>query len=106
MVGLGSFAPYLLMINNAASGVGRIVGGVAADRLGVFNVSILACFGMAVLIFAWMGMNTAGALVALCIIYGFLSGMPVSLQAPMLMAVISDQNLLGTLIGQSLSKYH
>jgi predicted MFS family arabinose efflux permease len=105
VLGLGALTPYLLMINNAASGVGRIVGGVAADHYGLFNIGIVACVGMSIMMFAWMAIDSAGGLVALCIVYGFLSGVPVSLQAPMLMATVRDVRLTGTLIGQSMGTW-
>lgn len=105
LAGLTTLAPYLLIITNGASGVGRIASGLAADRLGPFNVVIIAVFGMAALVFAWMAMRTAASLIVLCVLYGFLSGAPVSLQPSMLMAVISDPRLAGTLMGQSLGRF-
>lgn len=104
VVGLTALAPYLLIISNAASGFGRVIGGVAADYLGVFNIAILSCAGMSILTFSWMAMNSAAALIVLCVLYGFLSGVPISLHAPMIMAVISDDRLSGTLIGQAMGE--
>lgn len=99
---MGGLAPYLLMISNGCSGFGRILGGLAADRFGIFNVTIVATFAMGVLCYGWAGMFTTGPLVVLCVLYGIFSGAPVALQGPMIAATATDANQAGTLIGQSL----
>lgn len=92
------------MITNGASGFGRVFAGLLADYWGTFNVSIMGQLGMVVLTFAWLGMKTPAALIALCVVYGFFSGAPVSLQGPLVTASASDPRLAGTLIGQALSE--
>lgn len=102
VAGLGKLAPYLLMIVNGSSGFGRVFGGLAADRLGTYNVAFAGCAVMVILLFCWLAMKSAGAVIALCILFGFASGAPVSLQGPMVTAAGIDPHLAGTLIGQSL----
>lgn len=115
LAGLGTLAPYLLMIANGASGFGRVSAGcmlercssltsVVADRLGTYNVHIIGQLMMVILMFCWLAMKSAGPLIALCILYGFASGAPVSLQAPSITASATDPRLAGTLIGQALSE--
>jgi len=106
LAGLGPLAPYLLMITNGSSGFGRVSAGLAADKFGTFNVAIFGMVGMVVLMFSWLAMKTAPALIALCVLYGFLSGAPVSLQGPMVTASASDPRQAGTLIGMALSEYN
>lgn len=105
LAGLGPLAPYLLMITNGASGFGRLASGMTADMLGTFNVAIVGLVSMVVLSFAWLAMDTAAPLIALCVLYGFASGAPVSLQGPMVTASATDPRQAGTLIGQALSEY-
>ncbi|KLT40494.1 MFS general substrate transporter [Cutaneotrichosporon oleaginosum] len=102
LAGLGPLAPYLLMITNGASAFGRLAAGIAADMLGTFNVALVGIGAMAVLSFAWLAMDTPAPLIALCCLYGFASGAPVSLQGPMVTASASDPRHAGTLIGQAL----
>ncbi|KAL1405505.1 U4/U6-U5 snRNP complex subunit dib1 [Vanrija albida] len=102
LAGLGDFSPYLLMITNGSSGVGRLVFGFSADLVGTFNVAIVGIYSMAILTFGWLGMKTAPPLIALCVLYGFMSGAPVSVQGPMVTAAATDPRLAGTLIGQAL----
>jgi MFS family permease len=93
------------MITNGASAFGRLAAGIGADMLGTFNVAIAGIGVMVVLSFAWLAMDTAGPLIALCCLYGFASGAPVSLQGPMVTASATDPRQAGTLIGQALSEW-
>lgn len=132
LAGLGSLAPYFLyvlrarypfsvsvppslldlwpsstpanprMITNGASAFGRLAAGISADMFGTFNVAIIGQIVMVVLMFAWLAMDTAAPLIALCCLYGFASGAPVSLQGPMVTVSATDPRQAGTLIGQAL----
>ncbi|BEJ15484.1 hypothetical protein CspHIS471_0500890 [Cutaneotrichosporon sp. HIS471] len=102
LAGLGPLAPYLLMITNGASAFGRLAAGIGADMFGTFNVAIAGIVAMAILSFAWLAMDSAGPLIALCCLYGFASGAPVSLQGPMVTVSATDPRQAGTLIGQAL----
>ncbi|KAI0080541.1 MFS general substrate transporter [Panus rudis PR-1116 ss-1] len=73
------FSFYLVSIANAASGVGRLCGGLAADRLGPINVIAPATLVAAILTYAWPFAESKGAFIAIAIIYGMASGVFVSL---------------------------
>ncbi|KYK54765.1 putative transporter MCH4 [Drechmeria coniospora] len=91
--------PYLLPILNAVSIFGRIIPGIAADRMGRYNVMIIITFISALFCLAiWIPVkNTAGILVFM-IIFGFSSGGFISL-GPACIAQISDIREIGTRVG-------
>lgn len=106
------------MITNGSAAFGRLFFGsewlrqrlcgladtpAMADMMGIINVAVCGITGMAVLTFGWIGMHTKAPLIILCILYGFLSGAPISVQGPMVTETASDVTLAGTLIGQALS---
>lgn len=76
-----SFDVYLLAFANAASGGGRIMTGILADRIGCMSVMIPGTLIAAIVTFAWPFAQTLPSLVAVSIIYGFASGIFVGLQA-------------------------
>ncbi|GFZ46161.1 hypothetical protein JCM24511_04408 [Saitozyma sp. JCM 24511] len=102
LVGMGTLASYLLVIVNASSGPGRIIFGLSADFLGVYNVSSVSVAVMAVLYWCWMTNPPASALIAIAVIFGFASGAFVSLQAPMCTSHATDMRVAGTMVGQVL----
>ncbi|KAJ2984776.1 hypothetical protein NUW58_g5884 [Xylaria curta] len=87
--------PYLLPIVNAVSIPGRIIPGIAADRLGRFNTMILVSLLSAVITLAlWVPGKTTATIIAFGAIYGFTSGGFISL-APAVVAQISDLREIG-----------
>ncbi|KAJ6490505.1 MFS general substrate transporter [Mycena vulgaris] len=80
-----SFDVYLLAIANASSGGGRIMTGLLADRIGCMSVMIPGTLVAAVVTFAWPFAHSLRSLLAVAIVYGFASGIFVSLQAVPLM---------------------
>ncbi|EFY89279.1 monocarboxylate permease-like protein [Metarhizium acridum CQMa 102] len=91
--------PYLLPVLNAASIFGRIIPGMAADKLGRFNVMIVIGFlsALSCLAVSIPVRNTAGIVVFLAL-FGFSSGAFISL-SPTLIAQISDMSQIGTRVG-------
>ncbi|KAJ7184639.1 MFS general substrate transporter [Mycena filopes] len=87
-----SFDVYLLAIANGSSGVGRIMTGLLADRIGCMSVMIPGTLLAAVVTYAWPFATTLPALVAVAVLYGFASGIFVALQAvPLIhMGAMSD----------------
>ncbi|KAF2865909.1 major facilitator superfamily domain-containing protein [Massariosphaeria phaeospora] len=90
---------YLLPIMNAASIIGRLLGGLAADELGPLNVvypmtilSGLQCLGM------WLVTSNIRVLVAFVSLYGFCSGVFIAV-LPAIVAQISPEENLGGRIG-------
>ncbi|KAF5136778.1 MFS transporter asaE [Metarhizium anisopliae] len=91
--------PYLLPILNAASIFGRIIPGIAADKLGRFNVMIFIGFLSALSCLAvWIPVRNAAGIVVFLAAFGFSSGGFISLSAT-LIAQISDISQIGTNVG-------
>ncbi|KAH8425228.1 uncharacterized protein LDX57_002986 [Aspergillus melleus] len=97
-------AYQVVSILNAASILGRVLPGYAADRYGRFNVMIITTFGCTVFTLAlWLsaGSNTA-AIVAYAVLFGFWSGSAISL-APVCVAQISTTEDFGKRYGTTYS---
>ncbi|KAH9209260.1 major facilitator superfamily domain-containing protein [Leptodontidium sp. 2 PMI_412] len=96
-----SLAHYLVAILNAASLFGRLFTGFLADRLGKYNIFIVAAFATSLSTLAiWLpsGNNTNSTHIAFSVLYGFFSGAYVSLIAA-LVAQISPLKDIGFRVG-------
>ncbi|KAG9231434.1 major facilitator superfamily domain-containing protein [Amylocarpus encephaloides] len=90
---------YLISILNAASIFGRILPGIAADRLGRFNTMITTCAFSAIIVLAlWLPSSSNAPIIVFCVLYGFSSGAFVSM-GPALLAQISPIRELGVRCG-------
>ncbi|KAL1948801.1 hypothetical protein VTO73DRAFT_10607 [Trametes versicolor] len=69
---------YLLSIANACSLIGRLGGGLAADRFGPINALMPPTFMAGIMTYAWPFATTRGSLIAVAILYGASSGVFVS----------------------------
>ncbi|KAF2009488.1 MFS general substrate transporter [Aaosphaeria arxii CBS 175.79] len=90
---------YLLPLMNAASILGRILGGLAADETGPTNITYpmtilsgIQCLGM------WLVTSDVGVLVVFVILYGFCSGVFIAV-LPVIAAQLSPADKLGGRIG-------
>jgi MFS family permease len=101
VVGLGSFAPYLLIINNGCSTFGRLLAGYLADKIGGYNSMISGTAVLAIMLWCWLAIKSLGGCIALVIIAGIASGSFLGLQAPVAMYTAKDQRLGGTMFGQA-----
>ncbi|KAI0716985.1 MFS general substrate transporter [Earliella scabrosa] len=72
---------YLLSIANASSLLGRIGGGVLADRHGALNVLIPGTFAAGIMTYAWPFATTKGPLIVVAVLYGITSGIFVAIMA-------------------------
>ncbi|GAP85106.1 putative riboflavin transporter MCH5 [Rosellinia necatrix] len=91
--------PYILPIVNAVSIPGRIIPGIAADRVGRFNTMILVSGLSGVITLAlWVPGRSTAATLVYGAIYGFTSGGFISL-APAVIAQISDLREIGARSG-------
>lgn len=91
--------PYLLPILNAISIFGRILPGIAADKLGRFNVMIVIVAASAVFVLGiWIPVKSTAGIVTFAALFGFSSGGFVSL-IPALVAQVSDIRYIGTRVG-------
>ncbi|KAJ6781838.1 hypothetical protein PWT90_07553 [Aphanocladium album] len=94
-----TLVPYLLPILNAISIFGRVLPGLAADRLGRFNVMIVIAIASAVFVLAiWIPVKSTAGIIAFAALFGFSSGGFVSL-APTLIAQVSDIRYIGSRVG-------
>lgn len=94
-----SLTPYLLPIINAVSIVGRIAPGIAADKIGRFNVMIMITLLSTVITLAlWIPGRAIAAIIVYAVLFGFSSGGFISL-GPALIAQISDIRQIGARTG-------
>ncbi|CAN8098342.1 unnamed protein product [Discula destructiva] len=94
---------YLLAILGAGSLPGRLLAPLLGDRLGPLNLYPLFMALAGVLALAWPHATSHGALIALCLLYGFAYGGIVSLPPPAVAAMGGDPRALGTRIGLAFS---
>ncbi|KAH8697913.1 major facilitator superfamily domain-containing protein [Talaromyces proteolyticus] len=92
---------YLLSIMNAASAFGRIIPGLLADRLGSVPVMAACTLASAVLIYAWIAINSLAGLIVFSILYGFVSGAVVSLPVTTVAFLVPDLSKVGTWMGMA-----
>ncbi|PIL24397.1 MFS general substrate transporter [Ganoderma sinense ZZ0214-1] len=79
-----NLAFYLLSIANACSAVGRVSGGLLADRFGCLNVMTPATLLAGIMTYIWPFAKSTGGNIAVAIVYGGSSGIYVSmLSAPL-----------------------
>lgn len=71
---------YMVSIINAASLFGRILPGLLADRVGVFNVLITSALLSGIVCTCWTKATSMVGIVFLSLAYGFVSGAVISLQ--------------------------
>ncbi|KAF4435085.1 major facilitator superfamily transporter [Fusarium acutatum] len=99
-VGLSnSMAGYLVSIFNASSGIGRILPGYIADKVGSFNVSIAAATLSTLFMLAlWLPGHSHESAIAFAALFGFSSGTYTAI-SPALIAHISELEEIGTRSG-------
>ncbi|TFK79571.1 MFS general substrate transporter [Polyporus arcularius HHB13444] len=93
---------YLLSIANASSAIGRLGGGILADRVGPLNILIPSTFIAGVMTYAWPFATTKGPLIAIAVFYGIFSGVFVAImgQPAVRMGDVAD---VGRRVGMSLT---
>jgi hypothetical protein len=106
LLGFGDSAPYLLIIQNGSSLIGRIGAGILADRIGVYNTVFGGCSIITIMFWVWLACTTVPACIVLVVIIGISSGAFISLQGPMAMMTAQDMRFGGTLVGQALCECH
>ncbi|KAK9858368.1 Major facilitator superfamily domain [Penicillium brevicompactum] len=94
---------YILSIVNAASVPGRILPGLAADKLGRYNILIIngACAG--ILLLCWIATSSNASIIVFSALYGFFSGGIVSLMSPCIAQVTPSPDQIGTHLGMSMA---
>lgn len=99
--GMGvSLASYLISILNAASFFGRVFTGLAADKVGRYNMLFLSAVSSAVLLFCWDKTDTANAaIIVFTVLYGFCSGAIISLMNACIAQITPDHRMIGISLG-------
>ncbi|EPS40124.1 hypothetical protein H072_6069 [Dactylellina haptotyla CBS 200.50] len=99
--GLETF--YLVSILNGASTFGRVVPNFIADRIGSINMQIPAMVISGILILCWLPMHTFESLIAFIILYGFFSGVFISLPPASVASITPDVTYFGVRMGMMFS---
>ncbi|CRG86526.1 Monocarboxylate transporter 13 [Talaromyces islandicus] len=92
---------YLLSIMNAASALGRIIPGLLADRFGAPIILATLTIFSAILVFAWIAIDTLAGLIVFSILYGFTSGGVVSLPVSTIASFTNHLGQVGTWMGMA-----
>jgi MFS family permease len=93
------FSPYLVTFLGVGSIVGRIIPNYLADKFGSLNVWVVVTFISAVLMFAWLSINTLGGLITFTLLYGLFSGGLVSIAPSVIVSLSPDMGRVGTRMG-------
>ncbi|OAX31165.1 MFS general substrate transporter [Rhizopogon vinicolor AM-OR11-026] len=94
-----TFSFYSLVILNASNFIGRVTSGYIAAFTGVQNLTILAAFSCAVVIFGMIGLSSLVSVVVLGVFYGSFAGVWAAMTAPLLTTLVSDVSELGARMG-------
>lgn len=86
---------YLLAIINAGSSLGRVLSNFAADYLGTLNMQVIFVSIAAVLSLCLLAIHQTGGLIAFCVLYGFFTGIFVSLPGPIVTSLSPNLAFLG-----------
>ncbi|KAJ1556384.1 hypothetical protein HK405_012293 [Cladochytrium tenue] len=90
---------YIVPILNAGSVFGRIIPNAIADVTGPFNIYGAGSLICGILTFSLLSVNTLGGVVVISLLYGFFSGVFVSLPAVCFAQLTADKAKLGTRFG-------
>ncbi|KAK8119797.1 monocarboxylate permease [Apiospora kogelbergensis] len=91
---------YMLPILNSASIFGRLLPNIFADKLGVLNTIIPCSFITSIIAFCLIRVDSQASIIATAVLYGFFSGVYVSLPPTILVFLTPDRSLVGTRLGQ------
>ncbi|KIW39898.1 uncharacterized protein PV06_08468 [Exophiala oligosperma] len=102
--GMGhDLADYMPAILNAASAFGRVVPGLAADKVGPFNTMLVEGTCTGVLLLCWLAIRSNAAIIIFAALYGFFSGGIVSLMSPCFARITPHMNQFGTYLGMAMA---
>nr|GAT51578.1 predicted protein [Mycena chlorophos] len=96
-----NLAFYSLVIMNGLSFFGRLFAGFFAQKLGILNLMILATSCCGILILCMIALKNIASLITIAILYGFWSGIYVTLLSPLIAMLTSNLSELGLRIGVS-----
>ncbi|KAF5327689.1 hypothetical protein D9619_004307 [Psilocybe cf. subviscida] len=96
-----SLAKWLLPIMNACSLIGRTGPNYVADKVGGLNIMTPSIILAGVVSLLWALAKTSGALIALAILYGFISGSMISLPPAIIAHLTPRADHIGTRVGMA-----
>ncbi|KAK6497073.1 hypothetical protein TWF506_004555 [Arthrobotrys conoides] len=99
--GLETF--YLVSILNGASTFGRVLPNFIADRIGSINMQIPAMIISGILILCWLPMTSFNELILFVVLYGFFSGVFISLPPASVASITPDVTYFGVRMGMMFS---
>ena len=95
-------ASYLVAILNGSSFPGRVIPGILSDKLGHFNMLVLAGIVTSILLFVWTQFISHGAIYAFAVLYGLASGGIISGLTITLASTSAHPANIGTYMGQAM----
>lgn len=98
-IGPSDFSAYYVTLLNAGSIPGRLIPNYLADHWGHLNTQIVLSALTAVVMFAWMGIQNMGGLMAFALFYGAFTGGVMSILPPVTVALSPDPSRIGTRMG-------
>ncbi|KAJ5128854.1 uncharacterized protein N7443_005968 [Penicillium atrosanguineum] len=102
-IGVENTMPFILILNGVGI-VGRIVPSILGDRLtGKLNILVPLSLSAAIVIFAWIAVDSVGGLYAFTVVYGLVGGAAQSLFPATASTMTPDLRRIGTRIGMILS---
>ncbi|PWY65614.1 putative MFS monocarboxylate transporter [Aspergillus sclerotioniger CBS 115572] len=93
---------YLISIQNAGSLVGRLLGGILANRIGRFNTLTASSAICGILILSWLAINSLSSMIVFSILFGFFSGTVVGMFPATIAMTAPRPNVIGSYMGMAL----
>lgn len=95
-----SLASYILPITNSGAFLGRLVPNYLSDNyIGPMNTYISFATAASVLVYCWIAIKDTSSLLAFSVLNGFFSGAFVTLPGPIVFALTTDPDIVGTRMG-------
>ncbi|KAI0682403.1 MFS general substrate transporter [Cytidiella melzeri] len=94
-----SFAFYSLVILNFCQLIGRLLSGFAAQRFGVPIVITFAAGCCTAIVFGMIAVHDVVGIVLVSVLYGFLAGAYIAMNAPLYVVLSDDMSELGARMG-------
>ncbi|WWC90061.1 uncharacterized protein L201_004994 [Kwoniella dendrophila CBS 6074] len=97
--GWTEMGPYFLIFVMAGSTISRIPSGLIADKIGPYNISIIANIILTIVLWLLFISKSIKSTIIICIFFGISSSTFVSLQAPIIAKLCNDIRFVGTYVG-------
>ncbi|KAI1177092.1 MFS general substrate transporter [Nemania sp. FL0916] len=101
-ISTASLDSYLLVIVNASSLVGRVIGGYYSDKIGSIHMQALVNLIAAILSYSLLAVYSTAGLVIYSVLFGAASGVFTGLPAAGVVTLSPDKSKIGTRLGLTL----